>query len=131
MVVYRYVEVSIEEWLEEKQKEQESAGIVDIIFRPFLKWLDRKLEDVVTDGLKQMKRELLAKAAGLTFVPVKQLRKTVINEQATSASDGDDSEGDSDESDPEPFMRAYRKGQDSDEVYTGIKLIKFILFIEY
>ena len=52
--VRRYVEVSIEEWLEEKDVTLRDKGQVELIFRPFLRWLDRNIEDVVTEALKQV-----------------------------------------------------------------------------
>ena len=54
--VFRYLEVSIEEWLEDKERQLEDSGQVELVFRPFLRWLDRNIEDVVTEGLTQVNR---------------------------------------------------------------------------
>lgn len=51
---FRYVEVSIQEWIEEKDKQNIKRGVINMVFRPFLKWFDRSLEDMVTEGLKQV-----------------------------------------------------------------------------
>ena len=51
---FRYLEVSIEEWLEDKERQLEDQGQVELVFRPFLRWLDRNIEDVVTEGLRQV-----------------------------------------------------------------------------
>lgn len=50
----RFIETSLEEWTNTKQAELISAGIVRLEFRPFLKWLDRNLETIVTGALRQV-----------------------------------------------------------------------------
>lgn len=52
--IARYLEVSIEEWLEDKERQLEDKGQLELVFRPFLRWLDRNIEDVVTEALKQV-----------------------------------------------------------------------------
>lgn len=92
--VRRYVEVSIEEWLEEKRGELEEKSQLMLVFRPFLRWLDRHIEDVVTDALRQLKRELVAKSAGLEFISAKELQKQYPGR-------GDDDEEEDEDSDNE------------------------------
>jgi len=46
--------VSIQEWIEEKEKENVKRNVIVMVFRPFIKWLDRNLESIVTEGLKQV-----------------------------------------------------------------------------
>lgn len=46
--------MSIEEWIEEKEKENVKKNVIVMVFRPFIKWLDRNLEAIVTEGLKQV-----------------------------------------------------------------------------
>jgi hypothetical protein len=46
--------VSIQEWIEEKEKENVKRNVIVMVFRPFIKWLDRNLEAIVTEGLKQV-----------------------------------------------------------------------------
>lgn len=50
----RFIETSLEEWTNTKQAELISAGVVRLEFRPFLKWLDRNLETIVTGALRQV-----------------------------------------------------------------------------
>lgn len=127
--VRRYVEVSIQEWIEEKRKQDEKRGVITKIFRPFLKWLDRSLESIVTEGLKQLQRELMAKAAGLEFIPASQLKKERElldvgeesggkNEQET-ADIGEQSGDDSSSGAEEPDFTIYRKDDVNEEVYLG------------
>lgn len=51
---YRYVEVSICEWLDKKHADLESRGVLELSFRPFIHWLDIQMEEIVTQGLKQV-----------------------------------------------------------------------------
>lgn len=44
----------MEEWLEEKDRELRDKGQAELVFRTFLRWLDRNIEDVVTEGLRQV-----------------------------------------------------------------------------
>lgn len=46
--------MSIQEWIEEKEKENVKRNVIVMVFRPFIKWLDRNLESIVTEGLKQV-----------------------------------------------------------------------------
>lgn len=69
----RYLEVSIEEWLEDRERQLEDQGQVELVFRPFLRWLDRNIEDVVTEGLRQVitlhrVMMLMKKAAIMTLI---------------------------------------------------------------
>ncbi|VDI55177.1 Hypothetical predicted protein [Mytilus galloprovincialis] len=110
--VRRYVEVSIQEWIEEKDKQNIKRGVINMVFRPFLKWFDRSLEDMVTEGLKQYQREIMAKAAGMEFIPASQLKKEAVSSSADDSSDetGSDTE--------EREFTVYKK-EDVEEIYTG------------
>ncbi|KAH9523117.1 hypothetical protein Btru_065871 [Bulinus truncatus] len=90
--VRRYVEVSIKEWLEHKTKQLALAGKVELVFRPFLRWLDRNIEDIVTEALQQLKRELIARAAGLEFIPAAKLKERFQTQSESSDNIGDDGE---------------------------------------
>nr|XP_022331116.1 uncharacterized protein LOC111129179 [Crassostrea virginica] len=123
-IVRRFIEVSLEEWTNAKQAEMISAGVVRLEFRPFLKWLDRNLEGIVTGALKQLKKELEAKAAGLQFIPASKLQEKVKASVSDEDQEGDEEENeeDSDEEkeDESNMFRgvAYRKTED-DLIYTG------------
>ena len=51
---HRQVEGGSTVWLEEKACALQSSGRVELMFRPFLRWLDRNLEDMFTKGLMQV-----------------------------------------------------------------------------
>ncbi|XP_060557009.1 uncharacterized protein LOC132717539 [Ruditapes philippinarum] len=110
--VQRYIEVSLREWVEKKEEEMKRKNIVELLFRPFLRWMDRNMETIVTEGLKQLRRELAAKAAGLQFISAKELRKD-SNHQASS--EPDDSSDVSEKDSRRPV--AYRKSDYVPEVY--------------
>lgn len=117
--VRRFIETSLEEWTNTKQAELISAGVVRLEFRPFLKWLDRNLETIVTGALRQLKKELEAKAAGLQFIPASKLQEKV--KAGASDEDQEEDEEDSEEDEDESNMFrgvAYRK-KEEDLVYTG------------
>lgn len=54
IVYFRYIEVSLQEWTEKKNKEGVEKDITELYFRPFLRWMDRNMETIVTEGLKQV-----------------------------------------------------------------------------
>ncbi|GFR86783.1 cleavage and polyadenylation-specificity factor subunit [Elysia marginata] len=99
--VRRYVEVSIQEWIEERQEQLKQKGKVELLFRPFLRWLDRTIEEITTKALLQLKRELTARAAGLEFVPSKRLQAKFYSVKERSEEDnkkvGSDVEEDTDD----------------------------------
>ncbi|CAH1797260.1 unnamed protein product [Owenia fusiformis] len=62
-------------WIMTRHQALMNEGKVEMMFKPMLKWLDRKLEDLFTEGLKQYRRELMlaqAQADGFEFIPAKQ-----------------------------------------------------------
>lgn len=82
--VRRYVEISIKEWLDDKKEQLSAAGKVELVFRPFLRWLDRNIEEITTEALQQLKKELLAKAAGFEFIPASRLKDRFRNKSESS-----------------------------------------------
>ncbi|OWF40768.1 uncharacterized protein LOC110463370 [Mizuhopecten yessoensis] len=118
----RYVEASICEWLNHKETELENRGVLELTFRPFIHWLDKEMEDIVTEGLKQLQRELMAKAAGFEFIPASVLRERLRGKNSDGSEVGEEDATESDEdSDSEKDMEnvvAYRK-KDEEQVYTG------------
>ena len=46
--------MSLCEWAEKKEQEFKIKGTVEMVFRPFLRWLDRNLQEIVTEGLRQV-----------------------------------------------------------------------------
>jgi hypothetical protein len=73
------------------------------MFCSFIKWLDRHLEEVMTEALKDYRRELMAAAAGVQFIPATTLRQqyaTVTNSEDDKQSpSADDESEDSEEED--------------------------------
>lgn len=117
--VQRYIKASLEEWTVKKEEECQKKGIVELLFRPFLRWMDRNMENIVTEGLKQLRRDLNAREAGLQFITANELRK----EQDCQVPDDEASTVDSAVIDTEKDSRrpvVYRKFDNTEEeVYTG------------
>ncbi|XP_013395822.1 uncharacterized protein LOC106162896 [Lingula anatina] len=82
--VRSYVSYNVKGWIEETWKELQQAGKAELLLRRFLKWLDKKMEEFFTEGLKQLKRQLAAKAAGLEFIPFFQLQGSQSQDIHTS-----------------------------------------------
>ncbi|XP_028406973.1 uncharacterized protein LOC114529384 isoform X2 [Dendronephthya gigantea] len=59
-----YINDDIAKHLKEHADAQKLRDSSDLLFRPFLRWLDRNLEDLFTKALKQVE----AQAAGLQFI---------------------------------------------------------------
>ena len=45
---------AINDWLAARHAKLVKEEKIELMFRPFLKWLDKNLEDVFTEGLKQV-----------------------------------------------------------------------------
>ncbi|XP_035667999.1 uncharacterized protein LOC118410409 [Branchiostoma floridae] len=71
--VIRHLNQEIKDWLQEKQTSNETTGRAELMFRPFLHWFDRNLEDMFTEAAKLFKKEVVANAAGLEFVSFQSL----------------------------------------------------------
>lgn len=114
--VRRYVEVSLEEWTEKTQKDSEAKGTAENYLRPFMRWLEKNILDMVTDGLRQLRRELTAKAAGIQFISSQELQKKVLK---TTEETGSQSVGEADNSTQlQPEGVIYRKSeQEPEETY--------------
>ncbi|CAG5124381.1 unnamed protein product [Candidula unifasciata] len=95
--VRRYIEVSIEEWLRQKMEQQAADRMVELLFRPFLLWLDRNIEDITMEALKQFKRELVAQAAGMEFIPAHKLQARLRSHSEHLSEDDARSDEDSDD----------------------------------
>ncbi|KAG8576433.1 hypothetical protein GDO81_009859 [Engystomops pustulosus] len=77
-------------WLEAKHATNQLVGKVELLFRPFLHWLDRNLERLFTEGARLLKRDIEAEKAGLEFVPYQQLQAaiTITSSKEDNAEDG-------------------------------------------
>ncbi|XP_013777913.1 uncharacterized protein LOC106462525 [Limulus polyphemus] len=69
----RFLNKNIQKWLFQRNDDLQKVGEVGLTFRPFLRWLDKSLEDMFIEGLRMVKREREAQAAGIEFVPFEEL----------------------------------------------------------
>ncbi|KAM4748944.1 protein KTI12 homolog [Rhinophrynus dorsalis] len=77
-VMGRHVsEVSVA-WLQGKHATNQLVGKVELLFRPYLHWLDRNMERLFTEGARLLKRDIDAEKAGLEFVPYQQLQAAAV-----------------------------------------------------
>lgn len=53
----------------------QSHGRVELVFRPFLRWLDKNMEEMFTEGLKCFQKQLIAEASGVQFIAADELRE--------------------------------------------------------
>ncbi|XP_053573237.1 uncharacterized protein LOC128663103 [Bombina bombina] len=65
------------EWLKAKHATNQLMGKVELLFSPFLRWLDRNMERLFTEGARLLKRDIDAEKAGIEFVPYQQLQAAV------------------------------------------------------
>ncbi|XP_077424589.1 uncharacterized protein LOC144053718 [Vanacampus margaritifer] len=76
-VMGRHVQQASLKWLQAKHATNQLLGKVELLFRPFLRWLDRSLEKLFTEGARQLKKDLDLEKAGLQFIPYQDLQATV------------------------------------------------------
>lgn len=72
-ILVRHLNKSISDWIKEKHESCLASEKIELLFRPFLRWLDRNLEELFIVGLRKVKQDLLAKEAGIEFVPYNEL----------------------------------------------------------
>uniref|UniRef100_A0A672I1K7 Nucleoporin NUP42 n=1 Tax=Salarias fasciatus TaxID=181472 RepID=A0A672I1K7_SALFA len=77
---------SSQEWLQAKHATNQLMGKVELLFRPFLRWLDRSLERLFTEGARQLKKDIDLEKAGLQFITYQELQATA-SEKSEAASD--------------------------------------------
>ncbi|XP_047453426.1 uncharacterized protein si:dkey-24l11.2 [Mugil cephalus] len=75
-VMARRVEEASLEWLQAKHATNQLLGKVELLFRPFLRWLDRSLERLFTEGARQLKKDIDLEKAGLQFISYQELQAT-------------------------------------------------------
>ncbi|XP_075998589.1 uncharacterized protein LOC142992155 isoform X3 [Genypterus blacodes] len=93
----RYVQEASLKWLEAKHATNQLCGKVELLFRPFLRWLDRSMEKLFTEGARELKKEVDLEKAGLQFIPYQKLQTTAGGKAGSSEScdpaAADDDEG--------------------------------------
>ncbi|MGH0168566.1 UNVERIFIED_CONTAM: hypothetical protein FKN15_054729 [Acipenser sinensis] len=95
-VMGRHVCKASEEWVQAKHATNELMGKVELLFRPFLRWLDRNLEKLFTEGARLLKRDIEAERSGIEFVPYEQLKVTSPSASTECTADPSESCGDED-----------------------------------
>ncbi|KAM9311831.1 protein KTI12 homolog [Gastrophryne carolinensis] len=98
-VMGRHVCETSKAWLEAKHATNQLIGKVELLFRPFLLWLDRNMERLFTEGARMYKQDITAEKAGLEFVPYQQLQVSLTvksGEEAELQVDPVEEEDDSD-----------------------------------
>ncbi|KAM8974018.1 uncharacterized protein RCH25_019522 [Pelodytes ibericus] len=76
-VMGRHVGEASEAWLQAKHATNQLIGKVELLFRPYLLWLDRNMEKLFTEGARLLKKDIDAEKAGIEFVPYQQLQASV------------------------------------------------------
>ncbi|XP_069480845.1 uncharacterized protein [Ambystoma mexicanum] len=77
-VMGRHIYQASEEWLQAKFATNQLMGKVELLFRPYLRWLDRNMERLFTEGARLLKRDIDAEKAGFEFVPYQQLQAAAL-----------------------------------------------------
>ncbi|XP_030621897.1 uncharacterized protein si:dkey-24l11.2 [Chanos chanos] len=125
-VMGRHVQQASQEWLQAKHATGQLMGKVELLFRPYLRWLDRSMERLFTEGARQLKKEIDMEKAGIQFVPYQQLQAVVLKKTADGKPDAEpddpahsgESEGESEEEeedDGEEGMEHAELGSDGEE----------------
>ncbi|XP_042352509.1 uncharacterized protein si:dkey-24l11.2 isoform X2 [Plectropomus leopardus] len=76
-VMARHVQQASLEWLQAKHATNQLLGKIELLFRPFLRWLDRSLERLFTEGARQLKKDIDLEKAGLQFISYQELQAAV------------------------------------------------------
>ncbi|XP_037834367.1 uncharacterized protein si:dkey-24l11.2 isoform X2 [Kryptolebias marmoratus] len=88
-VMAKHVQQASVEWLQAKHATNQLLGKFELLFRPFLRWLDRSLERLFTEGARQLKKDIDLEKAGLQFIPYQELKVTA-SENSDPASNEED-----------------------------------------
>ncbi|KAK1784652.1 hypothetical protein P4O66_003335 [Electrophorus voltai] len=73
-VMGRHVQLASQDWLQAKHATNQLLGRLELLFRPYLRWLDRSMERLFTEGARQLKTDIDLERAGIQFVPYEQLQ---------------------------------------------------------
>lgn len=84
-VMARHVQQASVQWLQAKHATNQLMGKVELLFRPFLRWLDRSLERLFIEGAKQLKKDMMLEKAGLQFISYQELQAAVSEKQTLEA----------------------------------------------
>ncbi|KAK0151693.1 hypothetical protein N1851_006999 [Merluccius polli] len=92
-VMGRHVQQASLEWLQAKHATNELMGKVELLFRPYLRWLDRSMERLFTEGARQLKKDIDVERAGLQFIRYQELQATLCEEPIAMATEEEDGDG--------------------------------------
>ncbi|XP_054756515.2 uncharacterized protein LOC129262423 [Lytechinus pictus] len=67
-IILRHISDAAIEWLEARAATNKLSGRAELMMRPFLRWFDRSLMRLFTEGARKFKKEVYAKAAGFEFI---------------------------------------------------------------
>lgn len=120
LVMQRHVQQASLQWLQAKHATNQLLGKVELLFRPFLRWLDRSLERLFTEGARQLKKDTDLEKAGLQFISYQELQAAVCEKSGTDpSSDPDADEGKWEKTDGERRIEGeklvQKEGSDCDE----------------
>nr|XP_023673443.1 uncharacterized protein LOC111846930 [Paramormyrops kingsleyae]XP_023673450.1 uncharacterized protein LOC111846930 [Paramormyrops kingsleyae]XP_023673458.1 uncharacterized protein LOC111846930 [Paramormyrops kingsleyae]XP_023673466.1 uncharacterized protein LOC111846930 [Paramormyrops kingsleyae] len=102
-IMGRHVCKASQEWLQARHATNELMEKVELLFRPFLRWLDRNLERLFTEGARQLKKDIDAERSGIQFISYQQLQASVCKDQRSepAAGSSDEEEEEEEEDDGE------------------------------
>ncbi|KAK5902263.1 hypothetical protein CesoFtcFv8_007536 [Champsocephalus esox] len=86
-IMSRHVQQASLQWIQAKHATNQLMGKVELLFRPFLRWLDRSLERLFTEGARQLKKDVDLEKAGLQFISYQELQATVCERSGNDSSD--------------------------------------------
>lgn len=101
-VMAKHVQQASLEWLQAKHATNQLLGKVELLFRPFLRWLDRSMERLFTEGARQLKKDIDLEKAGLQFIPYQELKVSVTDasEPASGVAADEDTTDEAEEVEP-------------------------------
>ncbi|KAM5126202.1 uncharacterized protein ACMZJ9_021646, partial [Mantella aurantiaca] len=117
-------------WLQGKHATNQLIGKVELLFRPFLRWLDRNMERLFTEGARLLKRDMDVEKAGLQFVTYQQLQAAMADKcgEEVTAGDGELEENPSDEDleddDSESWVSCEEEEDDEPGTADGMKSVE-------
>ncbi|XP_055518592.1 uncharacterized protein si:dkey-24l11.2 [Leucoraja erinacea] len=84
----RHVCKASEEWLQAKHATNRLTGKLELLFRPYLRWLDRNLEKLFIEGARKIKRDLDMEKSGIRFVPFQDLQPRLADARVLQSTEG-------------------------------------------
>lgn len=86
-VMAKHVQEASLEWLQAKHATNQLLGKVELLFRPFLRWLDRSLERLFIEGARELKKDIDLQKAGLQFISYQELQAAASENAGVTGAD--------------------------------------------